>query len=89
MATHSRILAWRIPWPDKPGGLQSIGLQRVRTRFSMHTHMQGKRTYFFFGGAFQVALVVKNQLANAGDARDASSIPRLGRFLGGGNGTPL
>ena len=30
MATHSSILAWRIPWTEKPGGLQSIGLQRVR-----------------------------------------------------------
>ena len=30
MATHSNILAWRIPWTEKPGGLQSIGLQRVR-----------------------------------------------------------
>jgi len=29
MATHSRILAWRIPWTKKPGGLQSIGSQRV------------------------------------------------------------
>ena len=29
MATHSRILAWRIPWTEKPGGLQSMGLQRV------------------------------------------------------------
>ena len=29
MATHSRILAWRIPWTEEPGGLQSIGLQRV------------------------------------------------------------
>ena len=28
-ATHSSILAWRIPWTEKPGGLQSIGLQRV------------------------------------------------------------
>ena len=30
MATHSSILAWRIPWTEEPGGLQSIGLQRVR-----------------------------------------------------------
>ena len=30
MATHSSILAWRIPWTEVPGGLQSIGLQRVR-----------------------------------------------------------
>ena len=30
MATHSNILAWRTQWTEKPGGLQSIGLQRVR-----------------------------------------------------------
>ena len=30
MATHSRILAWRIPRTEEPGGLQSMGLQRVR-----------------------------------------------------------
>ena len=29
MATHSSILAWRIPWTEKPGGLQSMGSQRV------------------------------------------------------------
>ena len=30
MATHSSILAWRNPWMEEPGGLQSIGMQRVR-----------------------------------------------------------
>ena len=30
MATHSSILSWRIPWTEEPGGLQSMGLQRVR-----------------------------------------------------------
>ena len=30
MATHSSILAWRIPWTEDPGGLQSMGSQRVR-----------------------------------------------------------
>ena len=29
MATHSSILAWRIPWPEEPGGLQSMGSQKV------------------------------------------------------------
>ena len=29
MATHSSILAWRIPWTEAPGGLQSMGLQSV------------------------------------------------------------
>ena len=31
MATHSSIVAWRIPWTEEPGGLQSMELQRVTT----------------------------------------------------------
>ena len=40
MATHSSILVWRTPWTEDPGGLQSIGLQRVgRDRSDLaHTH---------------------------------------------------
>ena len=30
MATHSSTLAWKIPWTEEPGSLQSMGLQRVR-----------------------------------------------------------
>ena len=30
IATHSSILAWKIPWAEESGGLQSMGLQRVR-----------------------------------------------------------
>ena len=30
MATHPSSLAWRVPWTEEPGGLQSIGLHRVR-----------------------------------------------------------
>ena len=30
MVTHSSILTWRIPWTEEPGGLQSMGSQRVR-----------------------------------------------------------
>ena len=29
MATHSNILAWKIPWTEKPGGTESMGSQRV------------------------------------------------------------
>ena len=29
MATHSSVLAWRIPWTEEPGGLQSMGSQKV------------------------------------------------------------
>ena len=38
---------------------------------------------------FQVALVVKNPPANTGDIRDVSSVPGLGRSLGGGHGNPV
>ena len=36
MTTHSSILAWRIPWTEEPGGLQSIGLQRDTTEVAQH-----------------------------------------------------
>ena len=41
LATHSNILAWRIPWTEKPGGPQSIGSQRVRQDWSDLACMQG------------------------------------------------
>ena len=41
------------------------------------------------GRAFQMAPVVKNPSANAGDVRDTSSIPGSGRSSGGGHGNPL
>ena len=34
MATHSRILAWRIPWTGEPGGLQYLGLQKSQMSLS-------------------------------------------------------
>ena len=40
MATNSSILAWKIPWTEEPGGLQSIGSQRVGTEATYHTHTQ-------------------------------------------------
>ena len=33
MAPHSRSLVWEIPWTEEPGGLQSMGLQRVRHKW--------------------------------------------------------
>ena len=53
MATHSSILAWRIPWMKEPGRLQSMGLQKVghnRTT-SLSFLFNGGRTmnYWFFG----------------------------------------
>ena len=34
MATYSSIFAWRIPWTEEPGGLQSVGSQKCRTQLS-------------------------------------------------------
>ena len=44
MATHSSILAWRIPWTEEPDRLQSMGLQRVR--HSQVTYFNNTTTYF-------------------------------------------
>ena len=46
MATHSRILAWRIPWTEEPGGLQFMGLQRVRRNWA-HVHTCGKEARYY------------------------------------------
>ena len=49
MAPHSSTLAWKIPWMDEPGGLQSLGLLRVRhdwtTSFSLFSFMHWKRKW--------------------------------------------
>ena len=44
MATHSRILAWRIPWTEESGRLQSMGLQESGTT-ERRTHQNFKFTY--------------------------------------------
>ena len=40
MATHSSILAWKIPWIEQPGGLQSIGLKELVRMEHTHTATQ-------------------------------------------------
>ena len=40
-ATHSRILAWRIPWTEEPGGLQSVGCSRQEYWSGLHFLLQG------------------------------------------------
>ena len=48
MATHSSILAWGIPWTEEPGGLQSMGSQRVRHNWATElnwTELSRRTTY--------------------------------------------
>ena len=57
MATHSNILAWRIPWTDEPGGLESMGSQRVRHHFvtkqqqsfTLHMALTGPKYHTYTG----------------------------------------
>ena len=51
MATHSSILAWKIPWTEEPGGLQSTGSQRVRHDWATSLH-------FFTSHASKVMLKI-------------------------------
>ena len=47
MVPHSSTLAWKIPWEEEPGGLQSMGVTRSRTRlsdFTFHFHALEKET---------------------------------------------
>ena len=47
MATHSSILAWRISWKDKPGRLQSMGLQRIEHDRETNTFKLHRNTKLF------------------------------------------
>ena len=48
MATHSCILAWRIPWTEEPGGLQSMGSQRIRYDWVTNTSLQNLYVFLRF-----------------------------------------
>ena len=82
MATHSSVLAWRIPGMGEPGGLPSMGSHRVGHDWS---DLAAVGNIWGFPGG----IVLKNPPAKVGDTRDSSSIPGLGRSPGGGNGNPL
>ena len=92
MATHSSILAWRIPWTEEPGGLQSKGSQRVghdwATEPSLSLSYINKHIYThihlsvdFPGGS--------DGKASAYNAGDPGLIPGLGRSPREGNGNSL
>ena len=48
MATHSSILAWRIPWTEEPGGLQSVELQRVGCNLASNASKAPTLSFIFF-----------------------------------------
>ena len=60
MATLSSILAWRIPWTEEPGELQSMGLQRVRHDLATKQQQQQQINFLGLPCSFPVAQVVKD-----------------------------
>ena len=85
-AAHSSNLAWKIPWTEKPGRLQSMGLQRDRHDWA--TSLTSLRHYLgFLGGSDG-----KESACNAGDLDSTQglerSIPGSRRSPGEGNGLP-
>ena len=84
IATRSSILAWRIPWTEEPGGLQSMGSQRIEHDWATNTQRDVRG---FPGGS-----VVKEPACQCGRCRrhrDTGSVPGSGRAPGEGNSNPL
>ena len=84
---------WCRPW-DKPqckGSLQSKGISCYSSSLcqALAKMLQTSHLIWFLLYHCQVALVVKNPLANAGDVRDLDSIPGSGKSPGEGHGNPL
>ena len=50
MATHSNILAWKIPWTEETGGLQSTGLRRVRNNWTTKEQEKTSKTEVYYQG---------------------------------------
>ena len=83
MATHCSILAWRSPWIEEPGGLQSMGSQRVSHNWVTNTFTLSHSVHWV---GLPCSSIGKESACNA---RDPGSIPGLERSLGEGNGYTL
>ena len=57
MATHSSTLAWKIPWTEEPGGLKSIGLQRVEQN---RTNLESTHAQYFSPQLFNKILGISS-----------------------------
>ena len=86
MATHSSILAWRIPWTEEPGGLQSTGSQRVGHNWVIKSNTEYTYVYTHVP-RLPWWLSSKESACSARDTGDVGSIPGLGRSPGEGKAT--
>ena len=81
MTTHSSILAWRIPWMEEPGSLQSMGLDTSWTQLSDFPYL--------LTSSFKYRLALTAGKESTCHAGDSGLVPRLKRSPGGGHGNPL
>ena len=99
MATHSTILAWRIPWTEEPGAPQSMELKRGRHDTEQLTPVQLLVTPWTVAHQAPLSMEFSRQEHWSGlpfpspedlsDSGDRGSIPGSGRSPAGGNGNPL
>ena len=71
MATHSSILAWETQWTEEPGGLQSMGSQRVghnlankKQKSSQKTEEMIGTTFYLRHGSYLIAIIWKNNMTS-------------------------
>ena len=72
MATHSSILAWKIPWAEEPGRLQSLALQRVGQAWVTNTHTRAQKNL----ESRTEATASKNTTDKAGKKVDSMKVGR-------------
>ena len=92
MTTHSSILAWKIPWMEEPGRLQSMGSHRVGQSdftFTFILYCFGEITTFNISFKHVSIPCGSDGKESACSEGDPGSIPGSGRSPGEGNGNPL
>ena len=82
MATHSSILAWRIPWTEEPGGLQSTGSQRVGQNSLTNTMNMNERKIWGEGGILQEQGRTRGLECREDEAERRQGCPENGRRQG-------
>ena len=82
MATHSSMLAWKIPWAQELAGLQSMGLQRVKHVWAPNTQASNSRCIFSPIKCAHSTLNSKKKKESTCNAGDPGSIPGSGRSTG-------
>ena len=89
MATHSNILAWRAPWTEEPGGLQSMGLQRVTHPWASNTFTEkatgGENPFISWAWAGRKRLGATWDTGGPGDSKGRRSHPWRAGGLGHGH----